>query len=233
MVTILAAMLALAAFAGSAFAGLRSPQVPVLGGTLQGYLNTADGGINTATDQTDAQRWAATVSNNSTFTIQVELSGNASNNNLGLYNASAASPSLYQVFPGAASTGWFAVASYRTAPTRVIVNLFDASAALQGTTTYLGADSQQLRLLHLGPGRHVLHAGCAQPEQRGAGRDVRGHGHQRRLVVPLLRGDRPREQLGSGLRRCGPLPRVGQPDAGVEDLVGCAQVALPVIRSRS
>ena len=152
MVTILAAMLALAAFAGSAFAGLRSPQVPVLGGTLQGYLNSADGGINTATDQNDAQRWAATVSNNSTFTIQVELSGNASNNNLGLYNASAASPSLYQVFPGAASTGWFAVASYRTAPTRVIVNLFDASAALQGTTTYLGADRSNFGFYISGPG---------------------------------------------------------------------------------
>ncbi len=150
--TLFAATLALAAFAGSASAALRAPQVPVLGGSLQGYLNTADGGINASTDQNAAQRWAATVSNNSTFTIQVELSGNASSNSLGLYNASAGSPSLYQVFPGAATTGWFAVASFRTLPTRVIVNLFDASAALQGTSTHLGADRNDFGFYISGPG---------------------------------------------------------------------------------
>jgi hypothetical protein len=131
---------ALMVIAGTASAALRSPQVTVLGGGLQGYLNSADGGINASADQNAAQRWAATVSNNSTFTIQVELSGNAASNALGLYNASAASPTLYQVFPGAATTGWFAVASFRNTPTRVVVNLFDDTAALQGTTTYLGAD---------------------------------------------------------------------------------------------
>ena len=41
------------------------------------------------------------------------------------------------MFPGAATNGWFAVASFRTAPTRVIVSLFDASAAFQGSSTYL------------------------------------------------------------------------------------------------
>jgi len=138
--TLFAGLAVLALAATTASAALRSPQITVLGGGLQGYLNTADGGINASTDQNSAQSWAATVSNNSTFTIQVELSGNAASNALGLYNAGAASPSLYQVFPGAATTGWFAVASFRNSPTRVVVNLFDDTAALQGTTTYLGAD---------------------------------------------------------------------------------------------
>lgn len=140
LVTTTLALLALGAFASSASAALRVPQVPVLGGTLQGYLNSADGGINVLTDQDAAQRWSTTTSNNSTFTIQVELTGNAAGNSLGIYNAAAASPALYQVFPGAATAGWFAIASFRTGPQRVVVNLFDDQAILQGTTTYLGAN---------------------------------------------------------------------------------------------
>ncbi len=136
----LVSILALALFATSAFAALRAPQVVVNGGTLQGYLNGVGEAINVGTDQQDVQRWQSTVSNNSTFTIQVELTGNAASNTLGIYNASNPAPPLYQVFPGPATTGWFAVASFRTAPVRVVVNLFDASAAIQGTTTYLGAD---------------------------------------------------------------------------------------------
>jgi hypothetical protein len=138
--TILVGLIALVAVAGSASATLRSPQVVVNTGSLQGYLNSQGESINVLTDQNAAQRWAATVSNNSTFTIQVELAGNAASNTYGIYNASAVAPPLYQVFPGAATTGWFAVASFRTAPVRVVVNLFDASAALVGTNTYLGAD---------------------------------------------------------------------------------------------
>jgi len=150
-VTMITGLLAVAALAGTASAALRVPQVPVLGGTLQGYLNTADGAINVATDQNAAQRWASTVSNNTTFTVQVELTGNAASNSVGIYNASAASPALYQGFPGAATAGWFAVASFRAAPTRVIVNLFDASAALQGVTTYLGADRNDFGYYISGP----------------------------------------------------------------------------------
>lgn len=150
--TMMTALFAIAILASTASAALRVPQITVLGGSLQGYLNTADGGINVATDQNAVQRWAATVSNNSTFTVQIELAGNAASNNIGIYNASAASPALYQVFPGAASSGWFAVASFRNAPTRVIVNLFDASAALQGTTVYLGADRNDFGYYLSGPG---------------------------------------------------------------------------------
>lgn len=134
------ALIALTALAVPAFAALRVPQVPVLGGTLQGYLNSADGGINVLTDQDATQRWSTTVSTNSAFTIQVELTANAALNTVGVYNAAVAVPPLYQVFPGAASAGWFALASFRSGPTRVIVNLFDDLGNLMGTTTYLGAD---------------------------------------------------------------------------------------------
>ena len=71
--TMMTALFAIAILASTASAALRVPQITVLGGGLQGYLNTADGGINVATAQNAVQRWAATVSNNSTFTVQIEL----------------------------------------------------------------------------------------------------------------------------------------------------------------
>ena len=150
--TIFVASIALVALAGSASAALRVPQVAVAGGSLQGYLNGVGESINVLTDQNAVQRWASTVSNNSTFTIQVELAGNAAQNSLGLYNASLVAPPLYQVFPGAASAGWFAVASFRNAPIRVVVNLFDANAVSQGASIYLGADRNDFGFYLQGPG---------------------------------------------------------------------------------
>jgi hypothetical protein len=144
-------VLSLALVATTASAALRSPQVPVFGGGLQGYLNSVGESINVTTDQNSAQRWVSTVSTNSVFTIQVELGTDAASNTLGLYNAAAASPSLYQVFPGAATAGWFAVASFRSSPTRVVVNLFDDNATSQGSTVYLGADRNDFGFYISGP----------------------------------------------------------------------------------
>src|SRR6185503_19854015 len=106
LATMIIGSIALVAFAGSASAALRVPQVVVNGGTLQGYLNSVGESINVSTDQNAAQRWQSTVSNNSTFTIQVELTANAGSNTYGLYNASPAVPPLYRMFPGAATNGW-------------------------------------------------------------------------------------------------------------------------------
>jgi hypothetical protein len=121
--------------------GLRVPQVNVLGGTLQGYLNGQGQTINVLTDQQDAQVWSQSASGNGLLTIMVEFTGNAPVNSLGIYNASAAVPPLYQVFPGVATNGWFAIMSFRTAPVRVVVNLFDGTSTFMGTTTYLGIDA--------------------------------------------------------------------------------------------
>jgi hypothetical protein len=123
--------------AASASAALRAPQVPVLGGTLQGYLNSVGEAINVNTDQDATQTWSTTVSGNSTFSLMIELTGNAATNTLGIYNGPDAVPPLYLVFPGAATTGWFATAAFRSAPDRVVISLFDQNSAFQGSTTYL------------------------------------------------------------------------------------------------
>src|SRR5262245_16294094 len=127
----LAAML----FAASAsHAALRSPQVPVSGTSLQAFFSSQGQAINAATDQLELQTTSFAAS--STFEIDGNFPSNSSTT-IGLYNAGAAVPALYQVWPGSATNGWFAIASFRTAPTRLVVTLFDASSAFQGSTTYL------------------------------------------------------------------------------------------------
>jgi len=138
--------------------GLRVPQVPVLGGTLQGYLNGVGESINVLTDQQNAQVWSQAASGNSLLTLMVEFSGDAGVNTIGVYNALAGAPTLYQIFPGTASDGWFAVMSFRTGPARVVVNLFDQGGALQGTNTYLGIDSANFGFYIQKPGGPVLYS---------------------------------------------------------------------------
>lgn len=132
-------LLAALILARPASAALRSPQVPILGTVLQSYLNGVGENIAVGTDQQDIQTWAPTVSNNSTFTFQIELGPKAPDTVVGFYNPGAATPTLYPIFPGAAGPRWFATVSFRTAPTRALVNLFDENAVFLGTQVYLGA----------------------------------------------------------------------------------------------
>ena len=127
-------LLALLLFAATANAALRSPQVPVSGTALQAFFTSQGQAINVNTDQQDLQ----TVSFAAPQTLEIHaaiVSGPGST--LGLYNAGLAAPALYQVFPGAATNGWYSVASFRTAPTRLVLNLFDDNAAFVGSTSYL------------------------------------------------------------------------------------------------
>jgi hypothetical protein len=125
--------------ATGASAGLRVPQVPVLGGGLQSYLNGLGWSINVLTDQNDVQTWVTTPS--FSITLILELSGNPTATSIGLYNAGSPALPLYEMFPAAATSGWFATASFRTAPPRVVVSLFDDLGNAMGVTTYLGADA--------------------------------------------------------------------------------------------
>jgi hypothetical protein len=126
------------AYALPAYAALRSPQVPVSGSALQSFFTAHGQSINVSAAQQDIQQFSIPIS--SSFQVQLF---NASAT-FGAYNASDAVPALYQLMPGAASTGWFAEASFRTSPQRMVVNLFDVASTLQGTNTYLGADNTDL-----------------------------------------------------------------------------------------
>jgi len=119
---------------------LRQPQVPVSGTGLQQYLNGVGETIDARTDQWNAQLLESTVSNNVTFTLQLELGPHTPGTVLGIYAGTAAVPDLMPVFPGSSAPGWFAVVSFRNSPTRVIVNLFDAAANFLGHATFPGGD---------------------------------------------------------------------------------------------
>lgn len=129
---------ALVGAAGVAGAAVRVPQVPVAGTALSTFLQSQGQAINVNTDQVDAQRQA--VPNTTNFQMFTYGPGVGSTS-VGLYNAALAAPALFQIMPVAVAPGWFAIAAFRTAPTRLVVNLFDAATALQGTTTHVGADA--------------------------------------------------------------------------------------------
>jgi hypothetical protein len=138
----LAGMLTLASPA-AAF-NLRSPQVSFASFGLQGYLNVIGESINVVNSQLDAQSFQSSVSGNTTFTLMVELTSSfASSNNIGVYNAldPSTTPALCQIFPGAATAGWFATCHF-TASGLLTVYLFDNSPVpvLQGVTSYSGVD---------------------------------------------------------------------------------------------
>lgn len=136
--TLVAAAVAFAAPAQASFP-LRVPQVTVNpgDGALQGYFNGVGESINVATDQLDAQTWSTTISGNSTFTFMLEIAGYAGQNTIGVYNGGAVAPALYQVFPGGAGAGWYAVASFGSSGS-LVVTLFDNNSVFQGQSSYAG-----------------------------------------------------------------------------------------------
>jgi len=130
----------------------RVPQVAVGGASLQTYLTANDGGINVNTDQVDAQVWTSSVSGNATFTLQIELAGNAAQNDIGIYNAGGpVNPPLYLVFPGAATAGWFATCHFGPGGS-LIVLLYDQNAVFQGQNNYSGVNRNSFGFYLQGPG---------------------------------------------------------------------------------
>lgn len=121
---------------GQAFS-LRTPQVAFASSTLQGIMTSVGESTNAATDQLDAQVWSTSLSGNTVFTIY--LKANPNSDAIGVYNALMPAPVLYQVFPAAASTDWFATCSFKS--TGVLnVYLYDNTGAPQGFTQYTGVD---------------------------------------------------------------------------------------------
>ena len=133
----------------SAF-NLRAPQVAFNDTTLNAYFVSKGETINTLTDQVDGQIWNASISGNATFTLMIELTANAANNALGIYNTGVPVPPLNNVFPGSASAGWFATAHF--AGGNLTVTLFDNNSIIQGQITYAGVNANGFGFYLVGPG---------------------------------------------------------------------------------
>jgi len=130
---LLSTALLLTLTAAIAHAAARVPQVPVSGTALATFFASQGQTIDVNNQQLDLQ----TVNLSSTPGFESHTFGTELSNTFGGYNTALAVPPLYQIVPGSAATGWFSSTSFRTSPTRVVVNLFDASDAFQGSTTYL------------------------------------------------------------------------------------------------
>ena len=134
---------ALLAVASTASAALRSPQVAYANASLQSFLDAADGGVSTLTDQFDGQTFSTSFSGNTDFTLVLRQSAGGRQNSVGVYNTldPASSPVLFQLFPSAATAGWSAFCHWAPGG-GLAVNLYDSSfpPVLQGTTIYSGVD---------------------------------------------------------------------------------------------
>lgn len=135
------ALLATVVLASTASAALRSPQVTFQSGSLQGILNTWDGGVNANIAQLDAQNFGSSSTGIADFVLVIKLGANAGNDAIGVYNAAAAVPTLYQVFPpGAQAMYSVHCRFFGPGPNagKLQVTLFDASFFTVGTTIYTG-----------------------------------------------------------------------------------------------
>ncbi len=138
----LALLVTSAALAAPALAVPRAPQIPFGSAALSARLSSLGESINVLTQQQDGLVWGSTVSSNSTMTIQFDLNGNPSADEIGIAKLNAAGnvvTGLAMVFPASADSGWFAVASFRPGGV-LIVNLFDENAAAQPGFTYTGVN---------------------------------------------------------------------------------------------
>ena len=129
----------------------RSPQVAFCTPSLGSYFTSVGESINPAADQLDAQVWTTSISGNATFTLMLELAGNANSNAIGVYNTGGPPvPPLFQVFPGAATAGWYATAHF--AGGNLVVSLFDNNAVYQGNSNYAGVNANGFGFYLQGPG---------------------------------------------------------------------------------
>jgi len=132
----------------TAHAAARNPQIPVSGTELSTFFASQGQTIDVNTQQLDLQ----TLSVPALASFEVRVFGpGAATSAFGAYNTAPASPPLYQISPGAPlMDGWYEVASFRSGPSRLVVNLFDQHSAFQGSNVLLGADPSAFGFYGLG-----------------------------------------------------------------------------------
>jgi hypothetical protein len=136
----------------SAFAAPRAQQVPVSGTALATFFASQGQAINVNTDQLNLQSLSVAAGTN----FEVHSFGpQATATSVGTYNSNGGKkipPALYTVLSNAMASGWYASASFRSGPSRLIVSIFDALNTLQGTNTYQGANAASFGIYDSGPG---------------------------------------------------------------------------------
>ena len=150
----------------------RTPQVAVAGHGLQSYMDGVGETLDVTRDQEVSQRWKASVSGNSAFTLLIDIPGMPGPLSAGLYNADGTgTPALFEIFPASALDGWHAVATFRPSAGQLVATVFDDDGALVSTRTHNGVNSGDFGYYLSGPG------GMAYTE------DARHDGSRPRVLV--------------------------------------------------
>jgi len=135
---LLSTALLLTLTAAIAHAAARVPQVAVSGTALATFFASQGQTIDVNNQQLDLQVLNVPALTN--FEVRV-FGPEVATTGFGAYNTAPVSPPLYLIAPGAATPGWYEVASFRSGPSRLVVNMFDQLNSVQGTNTYNGADA--------------------------------------------------------------------------------------------
>jgi hypothetical protein len=133
-------LLGSAALVSPAAAGLRVPQVPVIGGGLQAFFVGIGESINVNTDQQDTQVFQQAISGNALMTLKFQSSPNAPVQQIGIYNAAAVIPPLFFVMSGSVGPNGYSSMSFKPG-NLLVVNRFDAVGNFLSTTTFGGVDA--------------------------------------------------------------------------------------------
>jgi hypothetical protein len=157
-------------------APLRVPQVAVQGTGLLQLFQSVSQTIVPATDQIDFQLMKSSSSPNASFAFDLELRANPGGRVSGIYNGYETQPTLMQVFPATSTADWFALIRFGSAPVRAIVNVFDETATLVSTTTYLGADRNGVGFYVAGPAGPLYSQDARNPGERAQLLFFRGTG---------------------------------------------------------
>ncbi len=177
-------------------ATLRTPQIAVGGTALQSYFNLQFENIAVGRDQANVELLRPAGIGNFAFTLLIELGPTTPGTLMGFYNGHDGSPTLMPLFPVNATSGWFAVASFRTTPSRVTVNVLDQNATLVSSTIHLGADRNAIGFYVSGPGGTFFSQDHRNPDGAAQCLFFRGTGINSGSMwfafeeQPLLSGDR-------------------------------------------
>ena len=142
---VLATVVCVVLHGAPAHAGLCVPQTTFAGTSLQNQFSALGESIDVLAQQQEGLVWGTSSSLNATMSIMFQLAGNPNQDEFGIVglNTAGSLSGLCAVFPpDAFSTGYFAVASFRSGGL-LTVNLFDASARVINTTTYTGVDGSR------------------------------------------------------------------------------------------
>jgi hypothetical protein len=152
------------------------------------------------------------VSGNATFTLMIELAGNAASNDIGVYNSSAApSPTnKFLVFPGAASAGWFATCHFGPSGALTVL-LYDQNAVFQGQNNYTGVNRNSFGFYLDGPGGLF------------ASQDARNAGGKAQMITYLGTG----QNFGDWWECFEDLPVAGGSDSDFDDAILLLQSVAP------